>query len=85
MLLFYHCFCDKQRLDGYDISFFPFTLDQVVLVSSTFKTCVSIFALVLLLITYVLSLIVDYLKKLIKYDTFIELLSTNTISLVKKY
>lgn len=46
MLMFHHCFMEPTRLEGYQISFFPFTQDFVVDVSYVFKICVSFFAFI---------------------------------------
>lgn len=46
MLMFHHCFMDAARLEGYEISFFPFTQELVIDVSYMFKICVSFFAFI---------------------------------------
>lgn len=46
MLMFHHCFMDSARLEGYEISFFPFSQELVINVSYVFKICVSFFAFI---------------------------------------
>lgn len=46
MLMFHHCFMDAARLEGYEISFFPFMAETVINVSYMFKICVSFFAFI---------------------------------------
>lgn len=44
MMLFHHCFRDKNLFINYNVSFFPFNQDFIINISLTFKICVSIFA-----------------------------------------
>jgi len=44
MMVFHHCFRATELFEGYNVSFFPFSKNFVVELSSTFKICVSIFA-----------------------------------------
>lgn len=46
MLMFHHCFMEPTRLEGYQISFFPFTQEFVIDVSYVLKICVSFFAFI---------------------------------------
>lgn len=46
MMLMHHCFMDKYRFLGYEVSFAPFGMNHMIGLASFFKICVSLFAII---------------------------------------